>query len=165
MDKLEEKSVLSREDKYQAKLQKKAAPYLGKLKPGEQVLLLGRFSGMGTFFFYLAIVVALIVLNRIVLGNALLMLVCNIGVVIAAVEASKAVAGAQNSVAVVTDRRVMGIVGMKPFDLRYREIKSIGASTFLFLDTGVPQTSVRLKYLANAKDFYNTVAPLVRKAR
>ncbi len=136
---------------------KKAERYIEKLSSGEKVLLLGKFSGVKTMVLCLFIILAVVLINRTFLGNTFVMLACNVGAVVAAFEASKALAIAQNSVAVVTDRRIIGVIETKTFDLRYKDIKSIGASNFLFLDTGDPKTSIRIKHMTNAHEFYQAV--------
>lgn len=135
----------------------RAKRYMEKLNAGEKVLFLGHFSGMKTLSTGLLILLGVVLVNRHFPGNTFVMMICNIGAVLTAFEASKAVSAAQNAVAVVTDRRIIGVMETRTFNLQYQEIRSIGTSSRIFLDTGHPDTSIRLKYMTNSGDFYRTV--------
>lgn len=163
MNTSEKKSVRRRELRADARARKRAEKFASQLKPGETLLLLGHFSGAKALLAWLAVIVALLVANRLLLGRPFAMLFCSILIMFAAYEASRALASAQNSAVLVTDRRIYGVAGDLLFDLRYRDIRSIGVRNDILLDTGDPGTSVRLRFLTNAKEFYNTVMPQFRR--
>ena len=98
------------------------------------------------------------------IGKAAVTLLINILVVLFSFEASKVLANAQSSVAIATNRRILGTVNMKPFDIKYRDLNSIGLPERLFLDTGDPGSSVLLKNITNAREFYHVIRPLYDKA-
>ena len=154
-----------REARNVEKERKKAKKYLAQLKPGENLILLGRFHGIKVLVVCVAAILVLVTVNRLLIQNFAATMLSNILVVFAAFEASTAVANAQNSVVLVTDRRIFGVAGMTPFHLAYRDLKGIGAQNYIFLDTGDPKTSVRLRYLANTQDFYHAAMPLLQKHR
>lgn len=145
-----------REGKNTEKERKKAENYLVQLKPGENLLLLGRFNGTKVLIVCVGAIIGLVMINWLVIRNPAATMLSNILVVFAAFEASTAVANAQNSVVLVTDRRIFGVAGMMPFYLNYRELKGIGTQPHILLDTGDPKTSVRLRYLQNEQEFYHT---------
>lgn len=158
------KAGMTRSGKKAEREQKKAERFLRELKPGEEILAMGEFSGLKPFLFDLAAVVALIVLNRFMVGKNAVTLLINILVVLFSFEASKVLANAQSSVAIATNRRILGTVNMKPFDIRYRELHTIGVPERLFLDTGEPASSVLLKNMTNTREFYHVIRPLYDKA-
>lgn len=158
------KAGMTRSEKKAEREQKKAERFLRELKPGEAILAMGEFSGLKPFLFDLAAVIALIVVNRFMIGKAAVTLLINILVVLFSFEASKALANAQSSVAIATNRRILGTVNMKPFDIKYRDLNSIGLPERLFLDTGDPGSSVLLKNVTNAREFYHVIRPLYDKA-
>lgn len=150
-------------EKFPEKDWKRAERYIEKLNAGEQILFLGHFSGMKSLSVNLLIILGVVLINRHFLGNTFVMMACNIGAVVAAFEASKAVSAAQNAVVVVTDRRIIGVMETRTFDLKYQNIRSIGASSRIFLDTGDPRTSIRLKYMSNTDEFYRIVQKRCRQ--
>lgn len=143
---------------------KRAKRYIEKLNTGERVLLLGNFSGIKTLVIGLIVILGIVFLNRCFLGNTFVMMACNISAMLAAFEMSKAVSAAQNAVAVVTDRRIIGVMETKTFEIKYQDIRSIGSSNRIFLDTGSPRTSIRLKYMSNANEFYQIVQGCCQQA-
>lgn len=144
---------------------KRAKRYIEKLNTGERVLLLGHFSGMKTLVIGLIVILVMVLVNRCFLGNTFVMMACNVGAMLTAFEMSKAVSAAQNAVAVVTDRRIIGVIETRTFEIKYQDIRSIGSSNRIFLDTGSPGTSIRLKYMSNASEFYQIVQGCCQQAR
>ena len=145
--------------------EKKAARFLNNLKPGENVLIIGEFSGIKAFAINLALVVALILVNRFVIGKSSFTMMLNILVVLFSFEASKALAQSQSSVVIATNHRIIGTVNLKPIDLEYRDIQSIGIPERIFLDTGSPKTSVRLQGLTNSQEFFRIIRQLYENSR
>lgn len=166
MENPKQAAPLTREEKREAKFRSKAEKYLAQLEPTEEVLLLGRFSALRLFCFCMAIMIGLFLVNWLVPEKStFITMACNIGVVIAVFEACRAVAAARNAVLVVTDRRILGEADMRAFDIPLGRIRNLAPGFVLFVDTGEPQTSIRLKYLVNTRDFYNTLAPLIREQK
>lgn len=142
-----------------SKLKKQRLSALHKeLKPGERVEATGEFSAARGVCIFFAVALLSFAAGRIFASRIVVLMLTNLLSMWMMVDAARALFTAQNSCVLVTDRRVFGSAGEKPFSLTHRQIKQIYERSGLFLDSGEAHSSVMLRYLSNRKTIREALA-------